>query len=630
MVEVGAGRYELPETWLFTPEDSGTEKAPIIYRAAKGASPVISGGRAVRNWKVGADGRWTAQVAELLKGIYPQQMTVNGERRYRSRLPKEGLYRIAGLAGAKAFGPLEELWASGSNKFEYRKGDIDPAWRNLSDIRIVIQHFWIDEHMPIQTIDADTCTLISSGKTRCRLTESWGKDLARYYVNNVQEALSLPGEWYLERRTGVLQYLPKSGEAPSSAEVVLAALSKVLEIRGDLVQGQAVHHLTFSGLTFSDAHWTFPVAPGAITSPSQSANAVPASVVLSGAQHIVFDACRFIHSENYGLELLNGVFDCRINHCEFAHQGAGGIRLTGGGVTSPENERNGRHVVTDNHLHHLGEFYPSAAGILSQISFGNTISHNHLHHINHNAISVGWQWGYAPSVVRDNRIEANDIHDIGLAIVNDEAAIYTLGMQPGTIIRGNLIRNIGNKEGRGWYAGIYLDEGTTGVVVEDNTVFNTGGSCFNQHYGKDNIVRNNIFANSLNASYSIGRTKVKGVVSSLQVERNIIITRSGKAMVGGEHLKNLGSEEDKGFRIDSNCYWQAGGEAPLVNGKRMTWTTWRSHGKDLNSLIADPQFADPDHGDFTLKPGSPAVTKLGFKPFDLSQVGPRDRTLQEH
>ena len=198
IVEVGAGRYKLPETWLFTPEDSGTEMAPIIYRAAKGASPVISGGRAVKNWQVGADGRWTAQVAGLLKGIYPQQMTVNGERRYRSRLPKEGLYRIAGLAGAKASGPLEELWASGSSKFEYRKGDIDPSWRNLSDMTIVIQHFWIDEHMPIQAIDADTCTLISPGKTRCRLTESWGKDLARYYVDNVQEALSLPGEWYLE------------------------------------------------------------------------------------------------------------------------------------------------------------------------------------------------------------------------------------------------------------------------------------------------------------------------------------------------------------------------------------------------------------------------------------------------
>jgi hypothetical protein len=65
IVEIGAGRYELPETWLFTPEDSGTEKAPIIYRAAQGASPVISGGRAVKNWQVGADGRWTAQVKYL-------------------------------------------------------------------------------------------------------------------------------------------------------------------------------------------------------------------------------------------------------------------------------------------------------------------------------------------------------------------------------------------------------------------------------------------------------------------------------------------------------------------------------------------------------------------------------------
>ena len=40
----------------------------------------------------------------------------------------------------------------------------------------------------------------------------------------------------------------------------------------------------------------------------------------------------------------------------------------------------------------------------------------------------------------------------------------------------------------------------------------------------------------------------------------------------------------------------------------------------MHSLVADPLFRDPDHGDFTLMPGSPAA-KIGFKPIDTSQVG---------
>ena len=100
-VVIRGGRYELSEPLVFTAEDSGTEAAPIVYRAAAGESPVISGGRSITGWQVGADGRWTARVPEIVRNAYPLQMTVNGERRYRSRLPKQGFYRVAGLAGKK-------------------------------------------------------------------------------------------------------------------------------------------------------------------------------------------------------------------------------------------------------------------------------------------------------------------------------------------------------------------------------------------------------------------------------------------------------------------------------------------------------------------------------------------------
>ena len=50
---------------------------------------------------------------------------------------------------------------------------------------------------------------------------------------------------------------------------------------------------------------------------------------------------------------------------------------------------------------------------------------------------------------------------------------------------------------------------------------------------------------------------------------------------------------------------------------------WQKQGaNDFHSVIADPRFVDPDRFDFRLKPDSPAL-KLGFKPIDMSTVGPR-------
>ena len=42
---------------------------------------------------------------------------------------------------------------------------------------------------------------------------------------------------------------------------------------------------------------------------------------------------------------------------------------------------------------------------------------------------------------------------------------------------------------------------------------------------------------------------------------------------------------------------------------------------DRHSIIADPLFVDPEHDDYRLKPESPAITKLGFKPLPIDQMG---------
>jgi hypothetical protein len=51
------------------------------------------------------------------------------------------------------------------------------------------------------------------------------------------------------------------------------------------------------------------------------------------------------------------------------------------------------------------------------------------------------------------------------------------------------------------------------------------------------------------------------------------------------------------------------------------WEAWQMAGADTHSVVADPLLVDPDHGDFTLQPESPAL-KLGFEPIPFREIGP--------
>jgi parallel beta-helix repeat protein len=291
--------------------------------------------------------------------------------------------------------------------------------------------------------------------------------------------------------------------------------------------------------------------------------------------------------------------------------GAGGIRVGVPDKRGDDFEQNHGHAITDNHIYNGGIVYPPAVGVFILQSGRNRVAHNHIHDLYYTAISVGWNWGYQETPCRENVIEYNHLHDIGKALLSDMGAVYTLGIQHGTVIRNNLIHDVSAFTYGGW--GLYPDEGSTGIVLENNVVYRCKNAGFHQHYGRDNLVRNNIFA--LNLENQVMRTRAEPHLSFL-FTNNIVYFDSGNLL--GSNWSN------DNYRMGGNVYYdtRVGARPEAMRFAGATWAEWQARGHDVNSVIADPLFADPAKYDFALRPGSPAL-KLGFQPIDLSRVGVR-------
>jgi len=81
------GVYYLPETLVFTPEDGGTSVAPVIWCAAEGETPVISGGsKLTLNWQRSTNLAGGFQ-AKVPAGLEIDQLWVNGQRQWMARFP---------------------------------------------------------------------------------------------------------------------------------------------------------------------------------------------------------------------------------------------------------------------------------------------------------------------------------------------------------------------------------------------------------------------------------------------------------------------------------------------------------------------------------------------------------------
>ena len=600
-VSIGKGTYFLDKPFELTQADTGTRDCPITYeayRTAKGIEHVvISGGRAIWGFKpvkvnglemiaapIVASGRKANPEASAWN---PDQLFVNGRRADRTRLPKQGWYTIKAA-------PVTDKWQDGQDNFTFNDGEIKADWRNLGDVDVVALTLWIEARMPIKSVDEATHNVrLARRSTFWLASEHDPKKGARYWLENVFEALDTPGQWYLDRTESKLYYYPLPGEDWRKAEFVAPALESLVHLNG--TDQQLVEYVRFRNLRFAHTQYTLPAAQ---SGSSQAAAGVPAAIILDRARRCDIDRCEISHIGTYAVEYGVNSSDCAIRACKITDMGAGGVKI-GHYAKSI--------TVSDNEIRDGGKISMSGEGVWIGGSPHNRVIHNSISDLYYTGVSVGWSWGYGKSGAFDNLVASNHIYNIGRGALSDLGGIYTLGISPGTVLRNNLIHDCQSYGYGGW--GIYTDEGSSGILIENNVVYRTKTGGFHQHYGKENTVTNNIFA--FGKEQQLQRTRIEEH-TSFTFERNILYYDSGE-LLG----VNWGDDH---YKMDYNLYFDTSGRTVKFAGA--TFEDWQKR-HDQHSIIADPLFVDPRNDDFRLKPDSPAF-KLGFKQPDISNVGPSE------
>ena len=557
-VMVRGGTYYLGETLVFSPQDSGTADCPISYVAYPGEQPVISGGKVIdAQWRTYQGQIAVCSIEDVKNGKwYFRQLAADGKRQSRSRLPSEGEYQ------------REE--APNATSFTFKEGDLR-KWHNLDDVEVLVFHSWNESRLRIASLDEQK-RIVEFRDPKARHIIGWNGAGGpnRYYVENVLEGLTKPGQWYLDRSTGELYYWPTRDLAQTT--VVAPVLKQLVRLEGSIGEGKYVEHLHISGFTFSDTDWTLP-ENGYPDCGDVGDIVDPSAITFEAARYCVFQNNCLKNFGTYALELTGDGNQLLDN--EIFDMGGGGIITRSFGK-----ERN---VIQYNHIHHCGLTYPSAVGVNIDDG-GGTVAHNLIHDISHSGIYARhWATATQPKERRNQEqgldIDYNEIYDVML-VINDGAGVFI--RDSNINIRNNLIHDVYACGSRcpGW--GIYLGCETRDTRVENNLVYGTLESVHVWYNDRNIVMENNIFVGSRNCQINYQNPE-ELKHENVKFLRNIVYC----TQTGG-HLFTVSGERSLPVESDYNVMFSTIGcvlNDPIIEGLPgvQSFADWRTRlGQELN------------------------------------------------
>jgi hypothetical protein len=603
-VVVADGRYFMTEPLLLTEEDSGSEAFPVVFRAEEGANPVFTGGIPIKDWEKVSDKVWKAKVQEVTRfGFYFEQLYVNGQRAIRAKSPNQGFYYLESVDETVVFkgnGRVPEMAVQKLKVFPEAAADLAKFSKtDFDDAVLTLYHKWDNTRKRISGYNTDSSVVFTTGKGM----KPWNSldKKTRYTIENFKAALDSEGEWYLERN-GDLFYIPAEGENPNRMEIYAPVTERFVTLQGNGQTREMVQYIRFENLRFEVSGYRMPLWGN---EPAQAASPVEAAIMADYARNIDFFNCEVSQTGTSAIWLRKACTDCTIQQCYLHDLGAGGVKI--GDIRIPENDNDlTQRITVDNNIIRSGGYvFPCAVGVTIFQASDNKVSHNEIANFRYSGVSVGWVWGYSHSPAKRNTIEFNHIHHLGWGELCDMGGVYCLGESEGTSVSNNVIHHVYSYDYGGW--GLYTDEGSTGILMENNLVYACKNSGFHQHYGKENTIRNNIFA--ANIKGQLQATRVEEHLS-FNFTNNIVWFDSGNLLTSRWSQVKINS--------DNNCYWDA--RTKDIRFDKLSFKEWQASGKDQNSVISNPGFSNPEVFDFRIN-NKAMMKKIGFKSFDYSKAG---------
>ena len=527
IIYLRGGIYPVTGTIRFDERDSGSNGRKIIYRAFPGETPVFDAGVKITGWQADAGGVWKASgiKTDIIRQIY-----VNGVRANRAR--SESM--TSGVGWPQPYTSSTDLNWELKKEFypdgiELPRTSISPDWANPQDIELV----WIGEQSKCtwrsHRVLVDELTEGKPDTTIVKLANyghvMTGSLMSRplpenpFHVENARELLDRPGEWYHNRKTKELFYMPRPGEDMTTAEIIVpSGLETLISIEGSTLDAK-VTDLVFDGWVFRHTAWNRPSSSRLGACCNQADKYIKsfgnigrakkaihrkefyfdpafdyvvdddgdaegfkpdACIELNAAERITIVNCRLEKLGGAGIDLNQGCNHIEITGNLIRDVSATGIMIgrwdqdhVGEGEEVCKEGRIGNNLITK-----IGQEYYNSIAITAYISDGLTISHNDLIDLPYSGISSGWgSWkgrGAWLTTNRRNVIENNLIRDIG-KLCSDGGGIYTIGIgksriDPDTLtskIRGNYIAEIGLS-----YGALYPDEGSCYYEISGNVCEN--------------------------------------------------------------------------------------------------------------------------------------------------------------
>jgi hypothetical protein len=696
LVQLRQGTYYQIQPLSFGAADSGTSQLQVNWENYPSETPVISGGMQLgagsMTWKNTSGNLWQVSLPASTQNF--EQLFYNQQRRLRPRLG--GLlgtyYRVAAtiyLSGSSS-GPAPDpncgIYVSGSgwecfDRFQYNPSDpISASWQNLQssypagDIEVVDFEKWMVAKLRIRSIDTTNHIVYFTGPTYQESSDMGFIVNHRYVVENVKDAFTQAGQWFLDRSTSpwTLNYLANAGEDPNTDSVIVPQASQVMVATG-------LQNVTFTGLTFANDNFVVP----AIGYPALRQDpGIPGALTCLNCTNVTFAGDTITQTSGGGIEFYTNNTSLQtanniVENSALYDLGAFGIRVGMPPVYS-DTDSNVPHDTTINNtlIASYGRVFPSAIGLVQGDGNNNTYTHNDIYDGYHSGVEIcalGCPFGAQNSNGSFNNItQFNHVYNIGQGLTDDIACIYYNTGGPNHTAAGNKILN--NKchdvtdastldsDGYGGQ-GLYLDAQTGEVDVENNLVYRVSSNTVHMsngpaQAGEANTIQNNILAYGRTGIFELANPYVSNSCSAtpiLEFSAMNNIAYFDKAYSDGFSVQK-GCTYSCGFSytqfqmMSGNLYWRTDGSfatdtqafhvqpsasSPLCDTLNLSHTDWNYYtfsgwqgiGEDEQGTAqVQPAFANPAYpaDDFALS----APPSAGFVVFDPSQAGRQSPTIQ--